>query len=469
MMKTSRVIALSLVLFVGCILGLVPKPLFGGDQERAKELIQQTCVQCHRLEGTADSRFNLKAPDLIWAGSKYQRPWLIRWLTGKEAPLYAKGYRWDQDQTPAKHPTVTPAEAEAIADYFGQHNKDPRVKVGAFDVSKVTTFEASFGGMAYKAHACLGCHVIEENGKIIGGPQSASLVSAGQRYNQDWLFRFGQNPQDFVPHSGEFLADATEPQLRAVIGFLMVQGVKDFPYYEPWTSPEFGTASVGRGKVIYKEYCSQCHGATGKGDGPAASGLEPKPAIHANIPFDKVPIDYLYNVINHGGAAMGKSPNMPYWGLTIGQQGVADVMAYLKATFKGGAEVAQAAPGAPSGVCPQPRKTVKAPEEFLAKTNPLPASAGTINAGKTLFLQTAQPVACAMCHGNEGNGQGFMGAALIPPPRNFTCGKTMKELPDGQLFWIIKNGSPGTGMMSFAGLPDDQVWQLIHYIRSLAK
>ncbi len=469
-MKTKRALALGVVLCVSIVLGLVPKPLFGGEQQRAKTLIQQTCVQCHRLEGKPDSRFNLKAPDLIWAGSKYQRPWLIRWLTGKEAPLYAKGYRWDLDQTPAKHPTVTPAEAEAIADYFDQHNKDPRVKVGAFDVSKITKFEASFGGMAYKAHACLGCHVIEENGKIIGGPQSASLVAAGQRYNQDWLFRFGQNPQDFVPHSGEFLADATEPQLRAVIGFLMVQGVKDFPYYEPWTSPEFGTASVDRGKVIYKEYCSQCHGATGKGDGPAASGLEPKPAIHANIPFDKVPIDYLYNVINHGGAAMGKSPNMPYWGLTIGQQGVADVMAYLKATFKGGPQVAQAAPGgSPSGVCPQPRKTVKAPEEFLAKTNPLPASAGTIQAGKTLFLQTAQPVACAMCHGNEGNGQGFMGAALIPPPRNFTCGMMMKDLPDGQLFWIIKNGSPGTGMMSFAGLPDDQVWQLIHYIRSLAK
>lgn len=468
-MTTRRAIALSLALFAGCVLGLVPKPLFGGDQQRAKELIRQTCVQCHRLEGNADSRFNLKAPDLIWAGSKYQRPWLIRWLTGKEAPLYAKGYRWDLAEAPARHPTVTQAEAEAIADYFEQHNKDPRVKVGAFDVSKVTKFEASFGGMAYKAHACLGCHTIEENGKLIGGPQSAALQNAGRRYNQDWLFRFGQNPQDFTPHSGEFLADATEPQLRAVIGFLMAQGVKDFTYYEPWTSPEFGMASVDRGKVIYKEYCSQCHGATGKGDGPAASGLEPKPAIHANIPFDKVPIDYLYNVINHGGAAMGKSPNMPYWGLTIRQQGVADVMAYLKATFKGGAEAAQAAPGAPSGVCPQPRKTVKAPEEFLATTNPLPASAGTINAGKTLFLQTAQPVACAMCHGNEGNGQGFMGAALIPPPRNFTCGKMMKELPDGQLFWVIKHGSPGTGMMSFAGLPDDQVWQLIHYIRSLAK
>jgi mono/diheme cytochrome c family protein len=462
------------VLIGGAVIALAglmwsPRPVFGSDQARAKEIIQQTCVQCHRLEGQPDSRFNLKAPDLIWAGSKYQRPWLIRWLTGKEAPLYAKGYRWDLTEVPSKHPMVTESEANAIADYLVEHNKDPRVKVGAFDLSKVTKFEATFGGMAYKAHACLGCHVIEENGRLIGGPQSASLIAAGQRYDQDWLFRFGQNPQDFVPHSGEFLADATEPQLRAVIGFLMVQGVKDFKYYEPWTSPEFGMASTDRGKVIYKEYCSQCHGPMGKGDGPAASGLEPKPAIHANIPFEKLPIEYLYNVINHGGVAIGKSPNMPYWNLTIGQQGVADVIAYLKATFKGVPDMAAAPSGGQGGACVQQRKTAKAPDEFLSMMNPLPVSAGTIAAGKALFLKTAQPVACVLCHGEQGDGKGPMGAALVPPPRNFTCGAMMKDIPDGQLFWIIKNGSPGTGMMSYAGLPDAQVWQLIQYIRWLAK
>ena len=59
--------------------------------------------------------------------------------------------------------------------------------------------------------------------------------------------------------------------------------------------------------MIYKEYCMQCHGVTGRGDGPAASGLEPKPAVHANIAFEQVPTEYLYNMINHGGAAMGKS------------------------------------------------------------------------------------------------------------------------------------------------------------------
>ncbi|HEY5626745.1 MAG TPA: c-type cytochrome [Nitrospira sp.] len=457
------------VLLVALGIGFSPRLLFGSEQSRAKDIIQHTCVQCHRLEGKAESRFNLKAPDLIWAGSKYQRAWLIRWLTGKEAPLYAKGYRWDQSQEPHKHMAVSEAEANAIADYFAEHNKDPRVTVGAFDLTKVTKFEASFGGMAYKAHACLGCHTIEENGALIGGPQSAALQNAGQRYDKDWLYRFGQNPQDFITHTGEFLADATDPQLRAVIGYLMVQGVPDFTYYEPWTSQEFANASVDRGTVLYKQYCAQCHGLTGKGDGPAASGLNPKPAIHANIPFEKLPIDYLYNVINHGGAAMGKSPNMPYWNLTIGQQGVADVIAYLKATFKGVPETAAAPSGAEGAACVQPRKTAKAPDTFLAKTNPLPASVETIQAGKTLFLKTAQPVACAMCHGEQGNGKGFMGAGLVPPPRNFTCGAMMKELPDGQLFWIIKNGSPGTGMMSFAGLPDESVWQLIRYIRTLAK
>ncbi len=442
---------------------------FGSDQTHAKDLLQQACVQCHRLEGTADSRFNLRAPDLIWAGSKYQRPWLIQWLTGKEAPLYAKGYRWDLSEGPMKHPAVTDAEANAIADYFEKHNMDPRVKVGAFDVSKVSNFDATFGGMAYKAHACLGCHTIEENGRLIGGPQSTTLQNAGQRYNPDWLYRFGQNPQDFIIHTGEFLADATEPQLRAVIGFLSVQGVKDFKYYEPWTSQEFANANVDRGKVLYKAYCAQCHGFTGKGDGPAAAGLEPKPAIHANMPFEKLPMEYLYNVINHGGPAVGKSPNMPYWGLTIGQQGVADVIAYVKVTFKGIPDVAAAAGRVQNGVCVQPRKTAKAPEDFLAKASPLSSSPGTIKAGKELFLRTAQPIACMMCHGEQGDGNGLMGAALAPPPRNFTCGTMMKDIPDGQLFWIIKNGSPGTGMMSFASLPDEQVWQLIHYIRSLAK
>jgi mono/diheme cytochrome c family protein len=470
-----RARTLSLTLFtltLGVFVSLTsPAILLASDAQEAKSLIKTNCSTCHKFQEEGESRFNLKAPDLMWGGSKYQRDWLIRWLTGKEPMLYAKSYRWDQGQKPDVHITVTEEQANTIADYFEKNLKDSRVTVGAFDLTKVTKKDVGDGAFIFKEHACIGCHTIQENGQLVGGPQSTNLADSGNRYNADWLFRFGINPQDFTPHSGEFLADATEPQLRSVIGYLMTLGVKDFKFYEPWTSPEFAQASIDRGAVVYKEYCSQCHGAEGKGDGPAASSLNPKPAIHANIAFDQVPMEYLYNVINHGGRAVGKSTNMPYWGLTIGQQGVADVIAFLKTTFKGGAQSAQAgtSTGVPLGVCPQPRKTKKAPADFLAMVNPLPASNANVKAGEKLFHETAQPLACKQCHGEKGDGKGPLGGGLVPPPRNFTCGQTMNALPDGQLFWIIKKGSTGTGMMSFAGMPDEQVWQVIQYIRTLAK
>ena len=458
------------VLVSAFFLFITPQVLSAATNDEAKSLITTTCSTCHKFEGKEESRFNLKAPDLMWGGSKYQRDWLIRWLTGKEPLLYAKNYRWDHTQEPAAHMTVSVEQANSIADYFEKNLKDSRVTVGAFDLSKVTKRDAEVGAVIYKAHACIGCHTIEENGQLVGGPQSANLADSGNRYNEDWLFRFGINPQDFTPHSGEFLADATEPQLRSVIGYLMTLGVKDFKFYEPWTSAEFSQPNVDHGAVIYKEYCSQCHGAEGKGDGAAASGLSPKPAVHANIPFEKLPMEYLYNVVNHGGPSVGKSANMPYWGLTIGQQGVADVIAYLKVTFKGGTVVAHVGGGnGPSGVCPQPRKTKNAPGKFRKMDNPLPQNSENVKAGEILFQQTAKPLACMNCHGAQGDGQGPMGAAFDPRPRNFTCGETMKDISDGQLYWIIKKGSVGTGMMAFSGMPDNQIWQLIHYIRTLAK
>ena len=462
-------VALALICNVLFVLGS-GSTLWAADEQQAAMMVKNVCSTCHKFQGEPESRFNLKAPDLMWAGSKYQHKWLVGFLSGKEKILYAKSYRWDQGWEPDVHITLPENQAEAIAAYLERNYIDPRVKIGAFDLTKVTKKQVEFGAQAYKDHACIGCHTIEENGQLVGGPQSANLAESGKRYDKDWLFRFGLNPQDFTPHSGEFLADATEFGLRAIIGYLMTLGVPDFQYYEPWKSQEFETASVDRGKVIYKEYCSQCHGATGKGDGPAASGLSPKPAIHANIAFDKLPMEYLYNVINHGGRSVGKSTSMPYWDLTIGQQGVADVIAYLKATFKGAPEMAAATTtGGPSGVCPQPRKTKRAPGKFRKMTNPLTSNEANIKAGETLFQQTAQPLACMNCHGTKGDGQGPMGAALDPRPRNFTCGETMKDISDGQMYWIIKNGSKGTGMMAFPNMPDDQIWQLVHYIRTLAK
>ena len=119
-----------------------------------------------------------------------------------------------------------------------------------------------------------------------------------------------------------------------------------------------------------------------------------------------------------------------------------------------------------SGICPQSRKTQKAPGRYLKKTNPLVPTKENIEKGRKLFLEDAKPTACKLCHGIRGNGNGSLARRMEPPPRNFTCGKVMEDLSDGQLFWVIQNGSKGTAMPAHKfSLGKEQIWQLILYIR----
>ena len=78
-------------------------------------------------------------------------------------------------------------------------------------------------------------------------------------------------------------------------------------------------------------------------------------------------------------------------------------------------------------------------------------------------------MACRLCHGKHGDGKGPGGAGINPAPRNFTCAATMKDISDGQLFGIIKAGSPGTAMPAFRSLKDEQIWQMVLYIREFGK
>lgn len=125
--------------------------------------------------------------------------------------------------------------------------------------------------------------------------------------------------------------------------------------------------------------------------------------------------------------------------------------------------------GSMLGKCPQPRFTEQAPVAVYNLKNPLQNSVAVMNAGEELFMDTSAAVPCMQCHGSNGDGRGAMASMFDPPPRNFSCRKTVDGVPDGQLFWIIKNGSPGTSMPAFNKLSDEEIWQLVHYIRKLAK
>lgn len=119
--------------------------------------------------------------------------------------------------------------------------------------------------------------------------------------------------------------------------------------------------------------------------------------------------------------------------------------------------------------CVQKRKTPKAPGNILKQANPLQATPENISAGEKLYQKKTKPLTCAQCHGTEGDGKGKIAVGLTPKPRDFSCQAMMKDLPDGQLFWIIKNGSRGTGMMAYRALKDDQIWQIVSYIRQFSK
>ena len=83
--------------------------------------------------------------------------------------------------------------------------------------------------------------------------------------------------------------------------------------------------------------------------------------------------------------------------------------------------------------------------------------------GQTLFQ--AQ---CSTCHGMEGKGNGPAAAALKPPPRDFTSGYWKLGGTPAQVFHTISNGSPGTAMPPFSGLPVADRFALAHYVRSLS-
>ncbi|MCB9556438.1 MAG: c-type cytochrome [Deltaproteobacteria bacterium] len=66
------------------------------------------------------------------------------------------------------------------------------------------------------------------------------------------------------------------------------------------------------GKKLFEQRCVTCHGAGGKGDGPGAVALNPKPRNYTDKKWQASVSDaQLAQTIVQGGAAVGKSPLMP--------------------------------------------------------------------------------------------------------------------------------------------------------------
>ena len=77
-------------------------------------------------------------------------------------------------------------------------------------------------------------------------------------------------------------------------------------------APTPTTAATEDPHSLFKTRCAPCHGESGKGNGPGAAALNPKPRDYTDVAWQqKVNDEEIKKTILYGGAAVGKSPAMP--------------------------------------------------------------------------------------------------------------------------------------------------------------
>ena len=112
-----------------------------------------------------------------------------------------------------------------------------------------------------------------------------------------------------------------------------------------------------------------------------------------------------------------------------------------------------AAPAAPSSI----------PPEAAHMVNPVKPTAESQAHAKKMYGYD-----CAMCHGANGNGKGELVADMKLTLKDYTDSAALKDMSDGELFYIIKNGKgqmPGEGDRE----KTDDLWNMVILVRSFAR
>jgi mono/diheme cytochrome c family protein len=96
--------------------------------------------------------------------------------------------------------------------------------------------------------------------------------------------------------------------------------------------------------------------------------------------------------------------------------------------------------------------------------NPVPSNAASIAAGKAAFMRQ-----CRFCHGEDAKGAAKTTPKNIKtPPPDLTDAEWRHGSTDGDIFTNIRNGiAPDFDMKPNKILKDEEIWQIVNYIRSL--
>jgi mono/diheme cytochrome c family protein len=95
--------------------------------------------------------------------------------------------------------------------------------------------------------------------------------------------------------------------------------------------------------------------------------------------------------------------------------------------------------------------------------NPVKTTPSSIEAGKQAFGSY-----CVVCHGRDGQNTGVPFAGSIDPPIPLLTSPSVQDYSDGQLKRVIEAGIAPSGMPASKGiLSDEEIWQIVIYIRHL--
>ena len=96
----------------------------------------------------------------------------------------------------------------------------------------------------------------------------------------------------------------------------------------------------------------------------------------------------------------------------------------------------------------------KVPTRDHDQTNPYRDQPDAVAAGRRVFVEH-----CAHCHGEDAEG--------TKKRPSLRTSRVQQEASDGDLHWLLKNGSMGYGMPTWGKLGDPQIWQVVTYLKSL--
>jgi mono/diheme cytochrome c family protein len=109
----------------------------------------------------------------------------------------------------------------------------------------------------------------------------------------------------------------------------------------------------------------------------------------------------------------------------------------------------------------QPKPWV-VPANFKTMKNPVAVGDASTKAGLALYTKN-----CASCHGKAGLGDGVKARTLKDSPGDFSKAAFQTQA-DGDLFFKTKTGRGE--MPKYEGkLADDDIWNVVNYLRTLKK